>query len=299
LLYQTLLGAWPVEKKPDLDFFRERILNYMQKAAREAKSETSWLEPDAEYESSLHGFINNILKKREFLTRLMKIERKVRFFGFLNSLSQTVIKIASPGVPDFYQGSELWDFNLVDPDNRRGVDFEERKRSLERVTRDFEQLPREDFLRRLMKGAPGSGEIKLFVTWQALLSRREHGALYLNGDYVPLEASGKGERYLCAFSRRHKEQEVIIVAPRLVLSLAEGREIMPVGESVWSDTTLMLPEVKVGTQFRERFTGTICEVVCSNAEPGGAPGGVLNVASVLSVFPVALLEKLDGARDLS
>jgi (1->4)-alpha-D-glucan 1-alpha-D-glucosylmutase len=207
LLYQTLIGAWPIET--------ERVVAYMEKAAREAKGATAWTRTDPEYEDALRSFVESVLADREFVADLEAFVAPLVEPGRINSLAQTLIKLTAPGVPDVYQGTELWSLALVDPDNRRPVDYEERRRLL----KDLAGVPApEEILARMDQGLP-----KLWVIRQALrLGDR------LQGSYAPLPAKGERAGHVFAFSRG---DEGVAVVPRLVIGLGGS----------WGDTSLDLP----------------------------------------------------------
>jgi len=275
LLLQSLVGAFP-EEECELDSFRDRTKAFALKALREAKTNTNWLEPNIDYETAVEAFINAILSKSAdnvFLLELREFAARVAFFGRVNSLSQTVLKLASPGVPDIYQGTELWDFSFVDPDNRRAVDFDLRQRllgDLRQSFRDGATIPEVD----------ASARAKLFVTWRALDLRQRARELFAQGSYVPLKGVGPLEGHVCAFARRHGRRSLIAVVPRLVAKLTAGREVPPLGD-LWQDTFLTLPG-DLNLRYRNVFTGEVL-----NAEKA------LAISAVLRRFPVALLESAD------
>lgn len=288
-IYQTLLGAWPFASaglldpaSPELNPFRERIAAYLIKALREGKTRTDWTQPNEAYERAACQFLDRILdasRSREFLDDFQALLRRVAFFGVLNSLSQLLLKITSPGVPDIYQGTELWDFSLVDPDNRRPVDYDLRRRWLGELS---EQVRRESgqpllLLRRTLQ-QPYTGEIKLFVTATALRFRLRHRDLFRQGAYLPLPASGSKSRHLCAFARVHAGQAALTITPRLVVGLTGGREDLRGG--LWRETQLGLPAALCG-RYRDLFTGRTVD--CRAA---------LRVAGLLEAFPLALLERV-------
>ena len=250
LIYQTLVGTWPYggcDKpfRPDQEFV-DRIVRYCEKAFREAKLHTSWLDPDSDYENAIFGFVRSILdpeRSAEFLEDLEAFVARVADAGYLNGLAQTLIKITAPGIPDFYQGSELWDFRLVDPDNRGPVNFGKRKEELSALAshaeRDLAGLANE-----LLDAWPDE-RIKLLVTWRALKLRKAEPDLFLRGEYLPIEITGKRSRSAFAFARRNGEKWVLVVVPRLTLdaSRSSGGRIDP---AWWSDTALVLPESPPG-----------------------------------------------------
>jgi (1->4)-alpha-D-glucan 1-alpha-D-glucosylmutase len=290
LLYQTLLGAWPAEPltPQTLPPFRERIAAYMQKATKEAKVHTSWINPNEEYDEAIRNFVFRLLPDATddpFLADLQGFQRRVAFYGYFSSLAQVLLKLTCPGVPDFYQGSELWDFSLVDPDNRRLVDFARRRALLaelqERVGRagaDLRPLATE------LLDSMADGRIKLYLIWRSLHFRRAYEDLFTQGSYLPLDATGSKRDHVCAFARVRGEEAVVVVVPRLVVRLTGGVERAPLGPEVWEKTRLLLPPDMTCRRYRNLFTG---EVVAA-ASQDGTPGLLLGEA--LAHCPVALLE---------
>ncbi len=273
-LYQTLVGAWPFEGREFPEFVK-RIREYAVKAVREAKVHTAWLKPDGDYEDAYLSFLNDILEPgNPFLQAFLPFQRKVAHSAVYTGLSQTLIKITSPGVPDFYQGCELWDLNLVDPDNRRPVDYEERKAFLKdiqaKVEKDTRQLIGE------LLSTKEDGRIKLYLIHAALNVRRENKFLFQEGDYVPLETAGPFKEHVVSFARRKQGKWGVTVAPRFFFALT-GERNHPLGEDTWKDTALLLPE-KAPEKWTNALTGE---------KLGGA--GRLPVAEILRDFPVALL----------
>ena len=263
-IYQTLVGMWPLVADEESDVL-PRLQQYLEKAAREAKQETSWIEVNPEYEARLQRFTEALLGHEGFLSLFQRFQRRVAFFGFLNSLSQLVLKITAPGVPDFYQGTELFDLTLVDPDNRRPVDYEHRHAALKKLQAAHarEQLDLRTLLRRWF-----DGRVKLFVTWRALDVRTRHADTFRRGSYRRIDA---GTPHLCAFARG---ADIIVAVPRLLAELTKVGE-MPAPE-VWGDATL---STGGGSRWRNAFTGEIVE------------GSDLRVGDVLKNFPVAILER--------
>ena len=237
LLYQTLVGAFPLDLE-NMDDWAERIKEYMVKACREAKEHTSWLSPDGGYEKALCRFIDRLLTKGKenlFLGDFVPFARKVAQFGVFNSLAQTLIKITAPGLPDIYQGTELFDFSLVDPDNRRPVDFMRRKALLEEIrSRPFGGWPEyADEKNRYDR-------MKLYLVYSALQVRKQQSSLFQTGSYLPLEAVGRFAEHVIAFARVHGRRYCVTVVPRwLTEIISSGEE--PLG-AVWEDTMLPLPE---------------------------------------------------------
>ncbi|HEY0672233.1 MAG TPA: malto-oligosyltrehalose synthase [Longimicrobiales bacterium] len=235
LIYQTLLGVWPLEAA-DVDGLGPRMQKFLVKAAREAKNHSSWLEPNESYEQALFAFTDTLLKDRKFLDDFLPMQREIAFYGALNSLSQLVIKLGAPGVPDIYQGNELWNFSLVDPDNRRPVDFALRRRLLQQMIDDAAQG--RTFAQELMSSWQ-DGRIKLYLTWIGLQLRRQNPGLLLNGEYIPLLARGPQEEHVVAFARRYESRYVLFAAARFYRYLTQP-ETLPAGMS-WSETRLQLP----------------------------------------------------------
>jgi (1->4)-alpha-D-glucan 1-alpha-D-glucosylmutase len=294
LLYQTLLGTWPsgMTEAGEGEAFRQRIRGYMLKAVREAKINTSWISPDALYEEALLIFVDRILGvngSKEFLRDFSQFQKKISNFGMYNSLSQVLLKITSPGVPDFYQGTELWNLCLVDPDNRGPVDFETRRKLLDDLRRD-ESARGPLRVSRELAGRRGDGRIKLYTIYKALNHRKAHRDLYANGEYLPLEASREKADHVCAFARRSGRESVVTVVPRFLTSLIPSPESLPCGKEVWDDSILMIPFAERGMQYRNIFTGELLTV----QESKGARG--LFLAEVFSCVPVALLEESNEER---
>jgi len=277
LLYQTLLGAWPAEGEAGPDF-AERIKEYSVKAAREAQVDTSWIKPDEEYEAALRGFIDRALQpgpENKFLEDFLPSQRLISFYGAFNSLSQVLLKIAAPGLPDIYQGCELWDFSLVDPDNRRPVDFALRARLLGDLKRDSAADPAR-LAAELLADLP-SGRIKLFLTWRALAARAALKDVLESGSYLPLAVEGVHAESVFAFARAAGGRAVIAALPRLISGFVPaGRP--PLGD-LWQDTRLALtPELR-GT-FTDAFTGRTFEA-----------GETAALKDLFASFPCALLTR--------
>jgi (1->4)-alpha-D-glucan 1-alpha-D-glucosylmutase len=276
LIYQTLLGVWPLDEG-ELDSLSSRVEAYAIKAAREAKMHTSWLEPDSAWEKALVRFIRTITnaeKSPRFHEDFLGLERDVAFWGAANALAQVVLKAMIPGVPDFYQGTELWDFSLVDPDNRRAVDYETRIRYLAEI----ESAVAEGNLPRLCAELTNrweDGRIKLYTTRRLLELRRRFADLFRDGAYVPLEAKGSKREHVVAFQRGSGETRVVVVVPRLVASLSSAKQF-PLGDAAWGDTSVSLPS-KPDRPLRDIFTGA-----ASSAKS-------LRLAKVFAGFPVAVL----------
>lgn len=292
LLYQTLVGAWPFEpvNAPEFSKFRERIIGYMEKATREAKVHTSWVNPNEAYDRAVRDFITRILTDvpdNHFLNDIRTFQRKVAFYGMFNALSQALLKITSPGVPDVYQGTELWDLSLVDPDNRRPVDFASRDAAVRQLQERMAALGGDlsELAGELLEQA-ADGRIKLYTLLRALTYRCAHQELFAQGSYAALEANGAKREHVVAFARTLDGAAVMTLVPRLVTRLTGGTEQPPVGEEVWKDTWLALPDDVPGARYRNLYTGAVLTV----AERDGVPA--LPVSEALGCFPVALLERV-------
>jgi (1->4)-alpha-D-glucan 1-alpha-D-glucosylmutase len=282
LLYQTLVGAWPMDSdpaKPNPEF-TDRVRQYMQKALREAKIHTSWLNVSEAYEQSVLQFIGKVLdpsESAEFLGDLHDLVRHIADSGFLNSLSQTLFKICAPGVPDFYQGAELWEFTLVDPDNRRPVDFHQREQFLEEMERHgAEDMPG---LAREMLAAWPDPRIKMFVIWRALALRQRRKEVFLDGNYLPLIPEGGRAEHVCGFARRKEDRWIIAVIPRFTRTL--GNDPPQAVRAGWEKTRLPLPD-DAPTRWRCAFTG---RRIAGREKPRS-----LLLQDLFSEFPLGLLE---------
>jgi (1->4)-alpha-D-glucan 1-alpha-D-glucosylmutase len=295
LLYQTLLGAWPVEPYSDAEYaeFVRRIQAYVEKAAHEAKVHTSWINPNTDYDDALRQFVGRILDpgvSSAFLDDLRAFQRRISRYGFFNSLSQCLLKIAAPGVPDTYQGTELWDFSLVDPDNRRPVDYEKRHRWLTDLLERARQRCRRGELAGELVESMSDGRIKLYVTALSLRCRRAHPGLFSVGSYTAIEPVGAQAEHVFSFVRRHVDCSALAAAPRLVAKLLPDAGGLPHGPKVWGDTMLPLPEGLGDRSWHSLFTGETLTAV----EHQGRPA--LPAAQVFARFPVALL--LDRAESI-
>jgi (1->4)-alpha-D-glucan 1-alpha-D-glucosylmutase len=247
LIYQTLVGTWPRERPTAEagDVYRDRILQYMRKAIREAKIHASWMNPSDDYEAAIHDFISDLLgeKGREFTAELSAFVARIADAGYVNSLAQLVLKATLPGVPDFYRGTELWDFNLVDPDNRRAVDYESRRGRLKRL-RETAQRGNAEAARDVMNRWPDP-DAKLWTTAACLTIRRDCSELFTFGEYLPLTVEGEQEDHLISFARRRDEEAAIVVVPRRVQNLMAGDQVerkpgMP--RINWQDTRIVVPD---------------------------------------------------------
>ena len=282
MLYQTLIGAWPLrsDDEPSFTEFRARIQSYMLKAVKEAKLHTSWQRPNAAYETALYEFIDALLNdshNNSFLEDFLPFQQQVSRIGFYNSLSQTLLKLTAPGVPDVYQGNELWDFSLVDPDNRRPVDFQLRQRLLQEIQSSIDSSEKLILFIRSLLQTLEDGRAKLYLILRGLQLRHDHADVFRVGVYLPIAAKGKHADHLCIFARSYRSVVIITVVPRLVFHLAKGLD--PVGDEVWDETWI---EVS-GAEWSNWLTGEALQ-----AEPYDGRWR-LHARHVLRHFPVALL----------
>jgi (1->4)-alpha-D-glucan 1-alpha-D-glucosylmutase len=289
LLYQTLLGTWPADDPHQAasEGYLLRIQEYMVKAAREAKMRTSWADNSPEYEQALGAFIADILRPapdNAFSADLATEARHLARLGYLNSLTQTLCKLTAPGVPDIYQGNEFWDYSLVDPDNRRAVDYATRRECLAQLIRSFSDAGARAGCARRLCDAPHDGAAKLLLTWTVLNHRRKHAQVFRDGSYTALRVTGARAAQVCAFARRHGTGMALTIVPRLHGSLlTTDGDSLRIPIEVWGDTVVELPRRCRPRAWLNVLDG--CEVVA--VEQGAAP--VIRIADVLGNFPVALL----------
>jgi (1->4)-alpha-D-glucan 1-alpha-D-glucosylmutase len=308
--YQALIGIWPpsstgsaAREQPDSDRARshsrtddaaseliERLQAYMVKSAKEAKLHTSWLTPNQEYEDAIVKFVERVLSGAggaKFLPTFRPLSARVAQIGMMNALAQVVLKIGSPGVPDFYQGSELWDLTLVDPDNRRKVDFDLRARMLTEVEQIL-SLPAADRIAAVagLVNDWADGRVKLLVTTVGLRLRREWPDVFLSGRYMPLVTGVTVNGDVAAFARIRDDQCVIIAAPRLSARLVSVDQPLPLGGNSWKTSRIMLPPELAGRRFRHEITGA--EIVPTSA----ADETWIFAGQAFETIPVAILRTL-------
>ncbi len=284
LLYQTLVGAWPLAmgSREERAEFTRRIQHYMDKAVHEAKVNLSWTNPNPEYSAALQQFIARILEPNRgrrpnaFLQQMEAFLPAVMFFGALNSLAQVLLKITAPGVPDIYQGNELFEFSLVDPDNRRPVNYAVREHALGELLGRGQAQDRGQLCAELVANYR-DGRVKLWTTLQALRFRREHSELFRHGAYLPLNAAGEKRDHVIAFAREYQGRVAVTVAPRLAYTLMKGEPGSSFAEA-WEDTRLVLPP-SAPARLVNIFTGEQLE----------AEARALACRQLFRYFPVALL----------
>jgi (1->4)-alpha-D-glucan 1-alpha-D-glucosylmutase len=261
----------------------------MQKATKEAKVHTSWINPNDAYDAAVSAFIARLLPDATddaFRQDISAFARRIAYFGHFVSLAQTLLKFTCPGVPDLYQGTELWDYSLVDPDNRRPVDYDARRKLLNELHHRSRKPEDLTALTRELLGSASDGRIKLFLTTRALHFRRTHKSLFAEGDYQPLEATGTKAEHVCAFARTRKERTIVVAVPRLLTKLVGGAERSPCGAEIWQDTRVILPEAHADGEFRNVFTGEVVKACPHRNSP------CLTMVNVMSHFPAALLERI-------
>jgi (1->4)-alpha-D-glucan 1-alpha-D-glucosylmutase len=279
MLYQTLVGCWPMTLEPDdeagVHALAERVAGWQLKSLREAKLRTSWFAPDEAYENACKDFLFDIVapqRRNGFLQELSAFVARIGPLGAINSFQQTLLRLTSPGVPDLYQGTELWDFSLVDPDNRRPVDYELRRQWLAEVEE---------------KGPPSEqlvnwrdGRVKLSLVRRALALRKHCESLFAQGEYVALDVQGEHAGRVIAYARHAGSAYAIVIATRLAAPLLDGGCDVPIVEAErWGDTSVVLPEAL--------HSRALFDWLSPNAPK--AEGERLFLRDALGAMPVALL----------
>jgi len=284
ILYQAMLAIWAAgcSKNANRGELNRRIEEFFVKAAKEAKTHTSWIAPNEPHEAALRKFVRAILNDsadNRFLADFEALHGKLAFYGALNSCSQLILKTTCPGVPDFYQGSELWNFCLTDPDNRRPVDFQRRARMLEALKSHGSDASPEMCQQLLNHWQDGC--LKLFITMRLLQSRRAHQETFLNGDYLALKAHGANRESIIAFSRRFQEKWIVVATPRLLSKIVKPGTF-PLGRKSWASAALVLPSFAPKTWFNI-LTGEPIGLVREKDK------WVLPVAEMFAHLPFAVL----------
>jgi (1->4)-alpha-D-glucan 1-alpha-D-glucosylmutase len=280
-IYQTILGVWPLQNA-DHDELLERISQFIVKALREAKESTSWLETDEAYESAVIDFVRDLLdadRSAEFLDDFHAFRAPLEWFGAINSLAQVVLKIASPGVPDTYRGTELWDFRLVDPDNRIAVNFDARRDLLDNLPEIDGSDRSLDHLAELMKSWR-DGRIKLHTLHRSLGARQKSPTLFTHGEYMPLPVTGERSHNLCAGPRFHDTHCTFALAATHLAKFASP-ELFPLDEDAWGSTRIVLPE-HAPIDWHDELTGA------RRHSSDELRNRTLRVAKTLQYHPVAL-----------
>jgi (1->4)-alpha-D-glucan 1-alpha-D-glucosylmutase len=256
----------------------------MEKAQREAKVFTSWLNPSEVHERAMRRFIEIALApdNAAFRADFLAFQRRVATYGICNSLAQLAIKIGGPGVPDFYQGTEIWDFSLVDPDNRRPVDYEYRRSLLDGLDEALRERDPAAVAAELI-ASPCDDRLKLYTTSALLRFRRAHLALFQLGAYDPLPIGGSRREHIFAFARSRGIRSAVLAVPRLPATLLSGSNALPLGEPVWGDTTIDAPPAGPAS-YRHVLTG---DTICARQIDGRR---AFRAADVFATFPIAMLE---------
>lgn len=282
IFYQAMLGIWPSEDFESIDrtCLGSRLETFFIKAAREAKTETNWLTPNEAHETALRRFVKWILSASfhdPFVADFLRFHRQIAFLGACNSYSQSILKMTSPGVPDIYQGSEVWNFSLTDPDNRRAVDFRSRQAALE--TLKARAHGQADSLAELFANWP-DGRLKLHITARLLHFRRAHPQLFSSGTYLPLISRGPLANSVFAFARQYENEWLVVVVPRMLVRLARSAGF-PLG-AMWSSTTLDLPSV-APPMWKDILTGAQIRMHAEEDQP------FFPVSQLFHQFPFAVL----------
>lgn len=272
LFYQTLAGTFPQNEAMDSGYV-ERLEDFMIKAVREAKVHTAWIKPDDEYEGAVREFVRRCLDESgnpEFIESVRSFTAKVAWAGMINSIAQLVLKLTLPGVPDFYQGTELWDFSLVDPDNRRPIDFDNRRHILKLVT------GKQSDVQSILNSAP-DGRLKMFVMHRLLSLRESVPGLFTHSSFTTVQAEGTRRKHVVCFKRTFQDQAMLVVVPRIPSALAPSGEF-PLGVQTWKDTRVKLGGAGKAGSMLDAFSGK--ELARQDS---------LLVGELLEHFPAAVL----------
>ncbi len=271
-IYQTILGGMPFQADEN---FLTRTQDYLQKVLREAKVHSNWAEPDEVYETSVFEFIAGILENEEFKNSFNPFLKKIAHYGAIKSLGQALLKITAPGIPDVYQGTELWDFSYVDPDNRRPVNYDLRKSYLS-YFKDINEDDLNDKIKSI-KQSYRDGKVKMYTLHRALILRKNHPDLFGNGEYIPLRVFGKSSEQILSFARKHEKNWVVVVIPVGVTAFFSSESLVP-QKDLLKETVLSLPD-EAPKEWLNVFTGEIIETEKE-----------LTLESLFSSFPVGLLK---------
>ncbi len=275
-IYELLLGSFPIFQG-EFGSYRERLLGHVTKALRESGANTGWDHPVMEYEQNVEKFIDSLLESRlkgGFANKFWSLHDVVSFHGFLNSISQKILQLTSPGVPDTYQGTEIWCLNFVDPDNRRQVDFHRMSSLLEEIME--ESLENHGIVKSYLRNYQ-DGKIKLLVTSQLLNLRNSFPNLFLKGSYSPMSTKGVFSDNVVAFSRKDGSKTILVAVPRLTVAM--GRQKLPVGNELWGDTSLAIPESISGT-FEDVFNKRLFKL---------SPGQEIKAGELFESTPFSVL----------
>ncbi len=287
LLYQSMLGIWPLERigsEPDRHDLQSRAERFMLKAAREAKTHSSWASPNEAHEGAIKRFIAAIFEcspENSFLRDFMEFSESIALYGACNALSQLLLKITSPGVPDFFQGNELWNFRLTDPDNRHEVDFAKRRELLNEAI----EHGRGSFVDEATSLLESwrDGRVKMFLTKEALNFRLANRDLFLRGEYIPLASEGEHRESVCSFARKHGDAWAVVAVPRLVTRVATKGTAFPLGDAAWGSSTELVLPAQAPASWKNAFTGDILKACGSRRKKR------LMFGEIFAKLPFALL----------
>ena len=275
-IYQTMVGTYPFHATPEEEDYEARLKAFLKKAAREAKAHTTWAEPNEAYEKSIDHFVTRLLQDEDFMDEFVALAKPNALMAVTYSLGQILLKVTAPGIPDVYQGTEFWDLSMVDPDNRRPVNYAQRQEALQRL-----ETPDATHHAKLLQQLIGNlhdASIKLYVLSRSLQLRRSMNDVFIEGNYQPLVIRGAQKQHLLAFRRSWHQQEVIVLIPLGIANLSLTN-FLPLGETCWKDTEVLLPSAE-NTEWRNVFTQQM--ITATDCLP---------VRQVLQDFPVALLTK--------
>jgi (1->4)-alpha-D-glucan 1-alpha-D-glucosylmutase len=280
-LYQTLLGVWPLDQG-DCATLVKRVQDHILKATREAMVHTRWTRPNQQHEEALLKFVAKVSSpdNRDFLKEFRQFQKRVAYFGMVNGLSQSLLKIASPGVPDFYQGSELWDLRLVDPDNRGPIDFVKRADALRQIAQQCDADPVQSVLDLVDHWH--DGRIKMFLIWKAIRFRRDHEELFRAGEFLPLRSEGAYSSNVYAFLRKHENSWVFAAIPKWLSQVPALEK----GDFDWGDTRLVLP-----SDSPSNWSNILTHSALVSKREGGEPSLMVN--QLFQKFPVAFYQSVE------
>jgi (1->4)-alpha-D-glucan 1-alpha-D-glucosylmutase len=284
-IYQSLIGTYPLHIDPEEDNYLTRFNDYMLKSIREAKVHTSWADPQETYEKAVEDFVKHILQDEEFLKAFLPFVKKIAHLGATYSLVQTLLKITAPGIPDIYQGCEYWDLSMVDPDNRRPVNYKDRTQKLDSLERKFNDNPLA-LIQQLTSNIE-EPDIKMFLLWMALNERKMHDPAFSKGKYVALRVRGKYASHVLSFIRQYENQQILIAVPLNIVTLLSEDNYLPIGEQIWEDTHILLPE-----KSQSKWENVLTQEVMQLQE------NKLYMKELFRNFPVAFLKNKPetGAR---
>ena len=274
-IYQMLVGHWPFQENPGKEFL-DRSKSFLQKMLREAKEHSSWAQPNEKYENGVYNFLETLLKNDNFLTSFIPFQQKITAYGVIKSLSQSVIKLTAPGIPDVYQGTELWDLNYVDPDNRRPVDYKLRQQYLKEI-KTFKEKPQENL--RQLKAEFSTGKIKFFTLHKSLVLRNDLTDVFEEGEYLPLQLETPFDRQILAYARRKNNNYVLIFAPLMVTEIFD-ENLKLVTHAV--KDKVFIPPKDFPVKWENIFTGA-----SFSFENG------LNIHDLFQDLPVAIFKNYD------